>query len=141
MIERFHDIAAWFEALTPQTLNSAGLIYADSAHFADPFNDVHGLPAIVRIYAHMFQNLDQPRFHIARQVVQGADAFLVWRFTGTLRGRPFAIDGASALTLDAQGLIADHQDYWDPASQVYERIPLLGAVLRRLRRKLATPDS
>lgn len=138
MNARIQDIAAWFEALTPQTLGSIGSVYAPDAHFADPFNDAHGLPAITHVYAHMFENLDQPRFHILRQAGQGVDAFLVWRCDGALRGRSFAIEGASALVLDAQGLIVDHQDYWDPASQVYERVPLLGAVLRKLRRKLSS---
>lgn len=138
MNTRIQIIAAWFEALTPQTLSSIGDVYAPDAHFVDPFNDVRGLPAITRIYAHMFEQMEQPRFHILRQVAQGADAFLVWRFDGALRGRAFSIEGATALVLDGQGLIADHQDYWDPASQVYERIPLLGAVLRRLRRKLSS---
>ena len=137
MNERIDVIAAWFESLSPQTLSTIGTIYAQDAHFVDPFNDVHGLPAITHIYAHMFQTLEQPRFTILRRVVQGADAFLVWRFDGALRGRAFAIEGATALRLDAQGRIAAHQDYWDPASQVYERIPLLGAVLRRLRRKMS----
>ncbi|MGO4400451.1 nuclear transport factor 2 family protein [Achromobacter sp. PAB15] len=137
MNARLQEIAAWFEALTPQTLPSIDTVYAPDAHFADPFNDVHGLPGIAQVYAHMFQNLEQPRFHILRQGGQGVDAFLVWRFDGAFRGHAFDFEGASALVLDSQGLIIDHQDFWDPAAHIYERIPVLGAVLRRLRRKMS----
>lgn len=139
--ERVDAIAGWFEFLSPQTLATIDTVYAQDAHFADPFNDVRGLPAITHIYAHMFQKLEQPRFTILRRVCQGEQAFLVWRFDGALRGRAFSIEGATALVLDVQGRIADHQDYWDPASQVYERVPVLGAVLRRLRRKMAAGDA
>jgi hypothetical protein len=34
-------------------------------------------------------------------------------------------------------LIAIHRDYWDAAQELYEKIPVLGAVLRGLRRKLS----
>jgi hypothetical protein len=34
-----------------------------------------------------------------------------------------------------------HLDHWDAAAQVYEQIPLLGSVLRVLRRKLSLPGT
>ena len=39
-------------------------LYTADARFKDPFNAVQGVPAIQRIFAHMFVALDGPRFVI-----------------------------------------------------------------------------
>jgi hypothetical protein len=38
-------------------------------------------------------------------------------------------------------LIVLHRDFWDAAQQVYEKIPLLGSVVRMIRRKLSLPTT
>jgi hypothetical protein len=42
---------------------------------------------------------------------------------------------------DPDGRVAEHIDYWDPAGQVYETIPILGLLMRALRRRLAATPS
>lgn len=132
----------YFENLTPQTLDGIGAIYAADAQFSDPFNDVSGLAAIRAVYAHMFQQLDQPCFVVTETIASGNAAFLAWEFRFRLRSRPGVqqcIAGASRLRLNDAGMISDHRDYWDAAEQVYEKVPLLGAVLRAIKRRIATP--
>jgi len=36
------------------------------------------------------------------------------------------------------GKVVEHIDYWDAAEQVYERLPLLGPILRRVRQRLGS---
>ena len=45
--------------------------------------------------------------------------------------------GASHLVLDPQGLIVLHRDYWDAAEELYEKLPVVGALMRWLRRRAA----
>ena len=132
----FDGLLAWFERLTPQTLAQLEHWYAPQARFKDPFNDVTGQAAIRRIFEHMFESLDAPRFAIVHRAAQGSEAFATWRFNGRLRGRAFEIHGATHFRFDATGHVIEHRDYWDAAEEVYEKLPLLGAVLRRLRRRL-----
>jgi hypothetical protein len=49
-----------------------GEFYAADARFKDPFNEVQGVPAIQRIFTHMYEALDQPRFVVTGRVVHGA---------------------------------------------------------------------
>lgn len=49
------------------------------------------------------------------------------------------IDGVSEVRFDSVGLITAHIDYWDAARQLYEKLPLLGGVLRMIRHRLAVP--
>lgn len=130
-------IRAYFETLTPDSLRRLDAIYASDAYFKDPFNEVRGVAAIARILAHMFSVLDAPRFVVREAVADGATVFLVWDFTFRRRGRPWSIHGASLLKLAADGRIAWHRDYWDAAGELYEKLPVLGALMRWLKRRAA----
>lgn len=135
-------ISAWFESLTPQTLDSISEIYAQDAHFKDPFNDVVGITKIRAIYAHMFDNLTRPRFEITQVIEQNGgrtplSAFVAWQFKFEWRGRAFDIPGGTRFVIDDQGLVLDHVDYWDVAAGLYERLPFIGAVLKHLRKRMA----
>ena len=138
---RFDELARWFETLTPASLQSIEMIYAQTATFRDPFNQIAGVESIRRIYQHMFEQLGEPRFVITAKVVEAASAFMTWQFLFTLRGKAYAIEGGTHFSLDQQGLIVLHRDYWDAAQELYEKIPLLGAVLRLLRKKLSLQPS
>ena len=100
-------IVAFFEHLSPADIAQMGQLYAPQARFKDPFNDVEGVPAIQRIFAHMFEALEQPRFVVTGRVVQGQQCFLTWDFLFAFKnfekGVPQTVRGASHLALDAQG--------------------------------------
>jgi ketosteroid isomerase-like protein len=134
-------VAAYFQALAPSTLAQLGSVYADDARFIDPFNDVTGLPGIRAVFAHMFATLDAPRFEVIESVTEGDQCFLLWNFHFHRKGRPGAVSihGTSHLRFAADGRITWHRDYWDPARELYEGLPVLGALMRWLRRRLSAP--
>jgi hypothetical protein len=39
------------------------------------------------------------------------------------------------LKLDAQGLITWHRDYWDAAEELYEKLPVLGGLMRWVKKR------
>lgn len=132
-------IVSLFETFAPADVPRLGAYYCDDAYFKDPFNEVRGLEPIQRIYAHMFEALDGPRFVVTQQMAQGAECWLVWEFQFRYRrfmgGRPQVVRGASHLLLAADGRIRSHRDYWDPAEEVYEKLPVLGGLMRWLKRR------
>lgn len=132
-------VVAFFETLTPATLPALAAVYSGDARFVDPFNDVTGLPAIHAVFDHMFSTLEAPRFEVLEALTEGEQSFLVWNFHFRRRGQTDfeSIHGASHLRFDADGRVLMHRDYWDAAQQVYERVPVLGAVLRWLRRRIS----
>jgi steroid Delta-isomerase len=129
----------WFESLTPDSLQRLGEFYAADACFKDPFNEVQGVAAITHIFEHMFLSLHEPRFVVTRQLVDGTQVFLVWEFRFRFKRGDTAtgqlIRGGSHLTLDDEGRISDHRDYWDAAEELYEKLPLLGTLMRWLKRQ------
>jgi steroid delta-isomerase len=127
----------FYEHLRLEDLPRLGGVYAPQAHFKDPFNDVRGLPDIEAVFAHMFRALTGPRFVVVSQMARGDEAFLVWDFIFQFHGQSAVqtIRGASHLRFDAQGLVVDHRDYWDAAEELYEKLPVLGSLMRWLKRR------
>jgi ketosteroid isomerase-like protein len=129
----------FFVTLTPAHLANLEQVYAPDAGFIDPFNDVTGQAAIRHIFAHMFETLESPRFEVLDAITEGAQCFLLWNFHFRSPGghRDTSLHGSSHLRFAADGRIALHRDYWDPARELYEGVPVLGSVLRWLRRRLS----
>ena len=133
-------IVAFFESMDRAALANLGDIYTADAAFKDPFNEVSGLAAISRIYTHMFEQVNQPRFLLRERIQQGNQAWLTWDFLFRMRGfKPEVtqvIHGATHLRLAPDGRIAAHRDYWDAAGELYEKLPVLGALMRWLKRRV-----
>lgn len=136
---RYTEIAQWFQTLTPASLTRVEDIYASDTVFIDPFNHLKGLASVRAVYQHMFDTLEHPRFVVTTTVSNGHQAFMTWDFLFKCRGKAQQISGCTQFEINDQGLIVLHRDYWDAAQQVYEKIPLLGSVLRMIRRKLSLP--
>ena len=132
-------ICAYFEQLRRADLAHIDRIYTDDAWFKDPFNEVQGRAGIARVFEHMFDTLAEPRFVIRDRLLQDRRAFLAWDFVFMRGGQPFVVRGGSHLELADDGRIVRHRDYWDAAEELYAKLPVLGALMRWLRRRLATP--
>lgn len=132
-------LVALFEHLTVADLPEMGRYYATHAHFKDPFNEVQGLDAIQGIFGHMFESLHAPRFVVTNRVVQGPHCFLTWdflfRFKSFQQDTLQTVRGASHLVLDEQGLVTLHRDYWDAAEEMYEKFPVVGGLMRWLKKR------
>ena len=131
-------VVQFFETLSLESTALLEQIYAADAFFKDPFNEVTGVPAIRAIFAHMFEQVDAPRFVVLLHMGQGDDAFMTWEFHFSMKRFSRArqcIRGATQLKFDANGLVSYHRDYWDAAEELYEKLPLLGGLMRWLKRR------
>ena len=132
-------VVDFFEHIDEAAVARVDQIYTDQAWFKDPFNEVRGIAPIRRIFGHMFIQVLQPRFAVIEAVQQGSQAFLTWDFT--FRMKRFetqttqTIRGASHLRFAQDGRVDMHRDYWDAAEELYEKLPLVGSLMRWLKRK------
>lgn len=132
-------LCIWFESLSPASLQQLGAFYTADARFKDPFNEVQGIAAITRIFEHMFDSLHEPRFVVTSRVIDGTQCFLVWEFR--FRFKRFdttteqVVHGGSHLRLTPDGRVTDHRDYWDAAEELYEKIPVVGGLMRWLKKR------
>jgi ketosteroid isomerase-like protein len=136
---RVARVIDFFERLTPSDVARLSEVYAEQARFKDPFNEVQGVAAIAPVFEHMFRALDGPRFVVHAAVAEGDQCLLTWDFV--FRFRRFAPDreqvvrGATHIAFGPDGRIQEHRDYWDAAEELYEKLPVLGSLMRWLRRR------
>jgi ketosteroid isomerase-like protein len=138
-------VVHFFEHLQLCDVSNIAQIYTSDAQFKDPFNEVQGVPAIERIFTHMFEALDAPRFVITHQVLQDTQCFVTWDFFFSVpridNGAIQTIRGATHFVLrEETGMwrVALHRDYWDAAEELYEKLPLVGSLMRWLKKRANT---
>ena len=133
-----------FENLSPDKVKALGEWYAPDARFKDPFKEVQGVAAIEAIFTHMFDSLHEPRFVVTERIVQGTQCFLVWDFVFRFKTMDpqtqQCIRGGSHLQFmageDGTWRISLHRDYWDAAEELYEKLPLVGSLMRWLKKRV-----
>jgi len=114
-------------------------IYDVKVTFKDPFNVVEGIVPVYEIFTHMYQNLDNPRFVINEYVENNYVAYVKWEFIFTFKGekKENSFEGVSRLQMNTAGKVVSHVDFWDAAEHMYEKMPLIGTLLRFIKRKIA----
>jgi predicted ester cyclase len=134
----------FFETMTADGIEKIRSLVTDDVRFKDPFNDVRGIDKLLLVLAKMFEDADDIAFTMREQAGDGPVYFLRWHFTcrpqSRLLGSSWQVDGISMITLNREGLVSEHVDYWDAAEHFYERLPALGGLVRLVRGRLALSD-
>ncbi len=135
--DSLNRLIGFFEHIDVANVDRLHDVYTADAWFKDPFNEVSGIDAITRIFRHMFDQVDAPRFVVTNTVLQGEQAFLTWDFLFRMKrfsGDEQCIRGATHVRFADDGRVCFHRDYWDAAEELYEKLPLLGSLMRTLKR-------
>ena len=137
MTHRLTALLSWYRELTSTSVSQISQFYQADAQFKDPFNDVRGTAAIEAIFDHMFAATKQPHFVIDQTVYDKKQAFITWEFHFSLTNKPYVICGVSHLLFGDDGLVKMHRDYWDSSEELLQKLPLIGAPMRWLRKQFS----
>jgi hypothetical protein len=133
-------LSHFFETLHKDiSIGEFASIYDDAIIFKDPFNEVKGIRAVYAIFEHMYEVLDNPRFIISEYIDNENIAYVKWNFLFTFKNtkNESGFEGVSRIEMNKEGKITSHVDFWDAAEHIYEKLPLLGSVLRFVKHKIA----
>lgn len=131
-----YRVIDFFQSISVDSAQTLSLIYTSDVWFKDPFNEVKGLEQVSHIFTHMFEQVDAPRFVITHSVLQDDQAFLTWDFLFRMRrfsDEEQCIRGATHVRFASDGRVAYHRDYWDAAEELYEKLPVVGSLMRWLK--------
>jgi ketosteroid isomerase-like protein len=129
----------FFESITPESISELDALSTDDLYFEDPFNQLTGRSNVKRLFEQMFEHVDVPAFKVNSTFweTDGNTAVLKWRFTGQLQKiGTVDFEGMSEIKFNSAHLIFAHVDYWDAASHFYEKIPVLGGLLRLIKKSI-----
>jgi hypothetical protein len=137
---RITKLIDFYHLFTPEAVARMGEFYTHDAYFKDPFNEVNQLDDIQRIFRHMFISLSDVKFNVTETVVQDSGAALIWDFTFRIKKyKPEILQrirGVSHIRFNAEGKVNYHRDYWDAAEELYEKLPLIGGLMRFLKKRM-----
>ncbi len=128
---------SYFENLESADTAALNDIYSSGIHFQDPIHEIRGLERLSSYFEKLNANLASGGFRFTSEDVAGSKVFLGWDLELKLR-RPAKVVRASGLSvLVLEDKIISHRDYFDAGELFYEHIPVLGGLIRVLKRKLA----
>ncbi|HMB16740.1 MAG TPA: nuclear transport factor 2 family protein [Pelovirga sp.] len=137
-LERFLDT---YQRLNRNNLDLLGAIYSEDVRFSDPAHSLNGLPALRDYFAELYANVDTITFDFAEPHVSGDQVFVQWRMRlrhpRLNRGGEVEVPGISCLHFADDGRVDDHRDYFDLGVLLYEQLPLLGSLVRAVKRRFA----
>jgi len=136
LVSRFVTL---YQKLDANNLHLLDEVYAPEVEFVDPAHLIQGREGLKGYFAGLYRNLNSCRFTIDRVDEGQGYAWITWsmelshpRLQG---GRPFVVEGVSQLWFNEQ--IYWHRDYFDLGALLYERLPLLGGIIRWLKKGMA----
>lgn len=140
----FYDL---YNTLSPDTAGTAMLrrhleaVYAEHIEFSDPIHRVTGLDEMERYFEGLYENITYIEFNFHNALVNGDEGAVHWTMIyrhPRLKGgkKDIRVEGVSLLRW-RDGKITRHQDIFDAGSLLYEHLPILGSVIRKLKERMA----
>ena len=130
-------LMAFFEEMNVESVEGLDKIYQPDLHFQDPVHEIHGLSSLEKYFTHLNKNLASCQFDFKSVDSTGDHFYIQWIMTARLK-RPkktIVLNGISVIEVSGE-LVAKQRDYFDLGEMVYEKVPLLGGIIRGIKRKL-----
>lgn len=130
--------ARFLQDLKPETIDRLDELAVSEMRFRDPFNDFAGRDRFKALLRSMYEDLEEPQFKLLDGALGRGTVYLRWTLRFRLRAHKTetSIDGVSEVHFDDKGLVIAQIDHWDAGSQFYEKLPMLGWFIRRVKRRM-----
>jgi len=126
----------YFENLDPNSIDGLDSFYAVNVHFQDPVHEISGLDSLKAYFNKLNKNLNAGSFSFVSVDTVTNKCFLQWEMTLSLKKprKTVRVNGISVLTFEDK--ITIHRDYFDLGEMIYEHIPLVGGLVRFIKKKI-----
>lgn len=131
-VARFKRVFARLAPGTPMPLEA---LYDPRIHFQDPLHGLHGIEALQRYFARLNSRIIYAEFTFTDELRSPGAALLTWtmRLQPRMLSHEVIIEGATHLRFADR--VTYQRDYFDLGAMIYERLPLLGPLLRWIKRQ------
>lgn len=139
LIAELTDLYDDFNGHSLQLLSN---IYNSEITFQDPILQVNGIAALEEYFAHGITNAQSCHFAFDAELVNKDRAFLTWQMRlqheRLANGREIVVQGCTHLEFaEDENKVRSHVDYYDLGAMVYEHIPVINFLIRKVRTRLA----
>ena len=135
LLMRFQEV---FQELRHDRLALLDEVYANDIVFEDPLHRVAGLAALKAYFERMYEGVESIGFEFGDVIEAPGQAMLTWTMRMTHRrlraGEELALPGATHIRFGEK--VHYHRDYFDAGALLYERLPVLGGIVRAIRKRV-----
>lgn len=129
----------FYESLGAKTPVALDRVYSADIEFVDPVHRMQGIEALDDYFTALMQNVESLSFRITETNTTNGTAFLQWimsyQHPRLAAGRQIDVSGISYIRYDTK--VTYHRDYYDLGEMLYEHLPLVGWLTRKLKARLA----
>jgi hypothetical protein len=137
LIDQFEH---YYTQLSRDSLAYLADIYSDDVIFIDPVTQHEGLTALHSYFKSLLENCEDCTFDIRDRLCTEGSATVTWQLNYAhpklQRGAIITVPGISIVKY-RESKIYFQQDYYDLGAMLYEHVPVLGRLIRALRKRLA----
>jgi len=110
--------------------------YDEGICFRDSIQELKGLTEFKAMTERLTKRSKDLKMKLVRTMQHDNDIFIEWEMTISYKKYPSSIMyGASRLTINEQGKIAEQRDYYDLWGDIFDNIPRFGKVYRRFMKR------
>lgn len=136
VVEKFKSLYRESSEISDESLAE---VYSQDIVFVDPIHRIEGLANLSEYMKVMYGNVYSCKFEYQDQLEGEQQASIKWtmrfRHRKLSRGKEIAVRGATFVEFTDR--VTRHEDFFDAGSMIYEHIPVMGAGIRYLKRRLS----
>ncbi len=114
-------------------------IYSPTIEYEDPINKGKGLEHLYLVFEYLLKNFSEIEIQVKETSSTDHTAFVRWLMKYRFRKKEYSIDGVTHLEFNSSGLICKHKDYWDASFPLYGTFPMLGSLMRAIKKMATVP--
>ncbi len=110
--------------------------YTEDVKFVDPIKTLDGLDELTNYFENLYKRVNKCYFTLNNNLPNGHSNSLEWvmhlQHQKISKNQEILLDGASFIQFNGER-VCYHRDYYDLGALVYEHIPILGSVIKKVR--------
>ena len=142
--EQIERICRLYNTLNVNNLELLSEIYREDICFIDPAHTLQGIEELTAYFQRLYLRVKEVNFTFEPPLISENSATVRWQMClihpSLEKGKPITVDGCSAFECDAGGKVYFHRDYFDLGAMLYEHLPLIGPIMRSIKRRLGNED-
>jgi hypothetical protein len=107
-------------------------VYAERIYFRDAFKSFSDSDALLAYMLHGVEAVDAVEFQFNHIMRSKNEFFVEWTMRLRFKGKDAfeSSIGISRFRFNSEGQVIFHQDYWDPTTLIYKKIPIAKQLIR-----------
>ena len=107
-------------------------LYADKIYFRDAFRQFNSSKELLPYMLKGVRAVENANFEFNKILKADGEFFIEWTMSIQFKGKKDSEQsiGMSRFRFNSEGKVIFHQDYWDPTSIIYKKIPIASQLIR-----------